>query len=34
MPRTRKDEAPVLLDEPKGEGRYAEVGEAFRDAGA
>jgi hypothetical protein len=27
MPRTRKDEAPILLDEPEIEGRYAELGE-------
>ncbi len=26
MPRTRKDEAPVLVDEPEIEGRYADVG--------
>ena len=25
MPRTRKDEAPVLLDEPEIEGRYVEL---------
>jgi hypothetical protein len=27
MPRTRKDEAPILLDEPEIEGRYVELGE-------
>ena len=27
MPRTRKDEAPILLDEPEIEGRYAELGD-------
>jgi hypothetical protein len=27
MPRTRKDEAPILLDEPEIQGRYAEVGD-------
>ena len=27
MSRTRKDEAPILLDEPEIEGRYAELGE-------
>jgi hypothetical protein len=27
MPRTRKDEAPLLLDEPEIEGRYAELGD-------
>ena len=26
MPRTRKDEAPILLDEPEIQGRYAEIG--------
>jgi hypothetical protein len=36
MPRTRKDEAPLLVDDPEIEGRYAELGgwtvsyEAFR----
>ena len=25
MPRTRKDEAPLLIDEPQIEGRYAEL---------
>src|ERR1700749_1819639 len=25
MPRTRKDEAPILLDEPEIEGRYVEL---------
>ena len=27
MPRTRKDEAPILLDEPEIEGRYVELGD-------
>ena len=27
MPRTRKDEAPILVDEQQLEGRYAELGE-------
>ena len=27
MPRTRKDEAPIMVDEPEIEGRYAQVGE-------
>src|SRR3954451_9378554 len=27
MPRTRKDEAPILLDEPEIEGRYTELGD-------
>jgi hypothetical protein len=27
MPRTRKDEAPILVDEPEIEGRYAELGD-------
>jgi hypothetical protein len=27
MPRTRKDEAPILLDEPEIEGRYVQLGE-------
>ena len=27
MSRTRKDEAPILLDEPEVEGRYAELGD-------
>ncbi|MGZ4483182.1 MAG: hypothetical protein ACXVX8_13265 [Blastococcus sp.] len=27
MPRTRKDEAPILLDEPEIEGRYVDLGE-------
>jgi hypothetical protein len=27
MPRTRKDETPILLDEPQVEGRYAELGD-------
>jgi hypothetical protein len=26
MPHTRKDDAPILLDEPEIEGRYAEIG--------
>ena len=27
MPHTRQDEAPILLDEPEIEGRYAELGD-------
>jgi hypothetical protein len=27
MPRTRKDEAPVMVDEPEIEGRYVELGD-------
>ena len=28
MPRTRKDEAPIMLDEPEIEGRYVELGDS------
>jgi hypothetical protein len=28
MPRTRKDEAPILVDEPEIEGRYVELGDS------
>jgi hypothetical protein len=37
MPRTRKDEAPIVVDEPEIEGRYVELGpytvgfESFRE---
>jgi len=27
MPRTRKDEAPIMVDEPEIEGRYVELGD-------
>jgi hypothetical protein len=27
MPRTRKDEAPILIDEPEIQGRYARLGD-------